>query len=263
MITAPLQTDRKAWKDSRVGRFTASTIGALMTDPRSKAAKEAGEWSETAKALISQKAVERLTGKPIQTPANYAMKRGTLLEHAAVHLLSDLWQTINECTWQPLWDNCGATPDGLLNDGTPIDIKCPEGEQQVYEFADQVPDGDWEALLKWNKTYAWQIATQALACGTDRACLVYFTDRIKMHPVSKEDADMCNAIMEAVGDKLFNLTGTVYEYRLNTDGGSYGVAYVVRSFKFTPEVFSKIQMVVEAADRECENLVKRYQGSLN
>src|SRR5574343_714292 len=251
-LTAPVQSDRAAWHGTRVGRFTASTIGALMTPPRSKGKT----WSDTALTLIATKAVERLTGQPVQTAANFSMKRGTLLEHAATYLLSQHWQPVDACTWMPIGDNSGATPDGLLRDGSPVGIKCPENPVTVLEFGDAVPDGDWLALLDWNRTYAWQIATQALAAGSDRASLVYFSDRLPWLQWQEDERDTCNAIMSAVGDKLFNLTTQVYDYHIQPT--CEGWAYVARSFGIPQEAFDQLEEVLKRAEVECLSLMERY-----
>jgi len=259
-MNSPVQENRKAWHDSRVGRFTASIMGTLMIEPRSKEARERGELSEGAKAIISAKAVERITGRPVHTNANFAMKRGTLLEHAAVYLLGQHWQEVSACTWQAMGTNSGATPDGLLVDGTPIDIKCPESEVQLFEYMDQVHD--WQSLLKWDKNYAWQIATQAMACGTDKAGLVYFTDKVHSHVLDDEQAATCNAIMAAVGDKLFNLTGQIYDYQLERIDGVCGFAYAPKIIAIPTEAFERISDVLRVCEVECLKMVERYSSSL-
>lgn len=255
-LLAPQQSDRSAWHDTRVGRFTASTIGALMTEPRSKADKEAGKWSETAKMLINQKAVERVTGRPVHTSANFSMRRGTLLEHAAVYLLSKHWQPIDGSTLLLYGDNAGATPDGLLRDGSTVDIKSPESEVQLFEFGDQVPEGDWEAMLAWDRTYAWQIATQALAAGTTRATLIYFSDRLAMRQWEEGERETCNAIMEAVGEKLLQETGQIYDYHIQASSDGYG--WVIRSFEIPAEAMERIETVIERASEERNRVALRY-----
>lgn len=260
-----LQTDRAAWKNTRVGKFTASTIGKLMAEPRAKAAQEAGEFSEGAKTLIAQKATERIKGHPIHTPSNYSMRRGTLLEHAATNLLSTYWKQIDQCTYMDYGTNAGATPDGLVAEPlTPtVDIKCKEDETDLLLFADSVPDNDFAALKSWNRDEAYQVAMQARAAGTTRGYLIYFTD--KMHTVSipKEEADECNNIMEWIGEKLFTLTGRPHEYRLNAIEGRYGFAFIARGFDIPAEEFDRIDRVLERAEVECMNMVERFRMHLS
>ena len=261
ITSAPVQGDRAAWHDTRVGRFTASTIGALMTEPRSKADKDAGKFGQTAMSLIMKKAVERINGRPVHTHADFSMKRGTLLEHAMIHLLNK-YGTIGEiaaCTWQPLGTNSGATPDGLLEDGSPVDLKCPQSEVDVYAFGDAVqPDGSWEQLLEWNKDYAWQVATQAMAVGSKYGTLIYATDKMPWVPITGEDVDTCNDIMEAVAEKLTSLTGQIYDYRLSTENGA-GFAYVARTVEVPEYAFERIASVLERAEAECTSMVERLR----
>ena len=154
-LNAPIQRDRQAWSAERIGAFTASTNGDLMTEPRSKAAKEAGELSETAKTLIAQKATEVVKGAPIKGPLSYDMKRGMALEHAMRYLLTQYWRQVDGTSLQ----HNGvlmATPDGLLRNGEPGEIK-NTNEVEMMRFGDEVPDGDWQALKAWSKTYAYQM----------------------------------------------------------------------------------------------------------
>jgi hypothetical protein len=154
--------------------------------------------------LIRNKATERVTGHSIHTAANFAMKRGTLLEFAATFLLSRYWQPVYGATWMPIGTNAGATPDFLDRESNPGDIKCPESEAKVYAYADAVPVGpdgfsEWSDLLEWNKDYAYQIATQALACDTEVAWLVYFSDKIKGQLLTEQEREDVTAILEGAG----------------------------------------------------------------
>ena len=46
------------WQKLRLGKFTSSEIYNLMTEPRAKKDKEAGEMSQTAKTYIKEKTTE-------------------------------------------------------------------------------------------------------------------------------------------------------------------------------------------------------------
>lgn len=255
-LTAPQQTDRQAWHNTRIGRFTASTMGKLMTEPRSKADKDAGNLSETALTLVKNKAVERVIGRPLHTPANFSMKRGTLLEHAACYLLSIYWEALDACTWMPIGDNSGATPDFLKRDNSPGDIKCKESEAEIFDFATEV--NDWDSLMAFNKDEAWQLAVQALAAGTTNATLIYFTDKVAAVHITDEEFQTCNAIMEVMGDKLFDLTGQVYDYRFNSNQGNPGFMFVAKNIEIPVEAFDRIHKVLDRAEVQCMEYVKQY-----
>ncbi len=262
---APQQTERRQWHDQRVGRFTASTMGKLMAEPRSKAAKEAGEFSEGAKTLIAKKATERVKGAPIHTHADFSMRRGTLLEHAAIHLLSQHWKPIDACTYMAYRDNSGATPDGLVREpGTPtMDIKCKEDESMLLQYAASVPNNDFEALKAWDRDEAYQIATQAAAAGSTRAYLIYFTDKLPAIRIDDEQAETCNRIMEMIGEKLFTLTGQPHEYRLCMNDGEYGFAFVARWFDIPAEVVAIINKALDRAEVECVRMVGVFRDELS
>ena len=53
------------WDKVRLGKFTASTMFKLMSEPKSKEAKEAGELSEGAKTHVIEKVAEDKTGESI------------------------------------------------------------------------------------------------------------------------------------------------------------------------------------------------------
>lgn len=250
------QSDRQAWKQTRTGRFTASNMGKLMTEPRNAADKAAGKFGETAMSLIKQAAVERVTGRPSHTAATWSMRRGVLLEHAACYLLSRYWQPTYACTWMPIGENSGATPDFLLRDGSPGDIKCKESEGLLFDLATEVTD--WNSLLKWNKDEAWQIATQAMAAGSTKATLLYFTDKLQSVKITREEYDMANATMQVIGDKLFELTGQMYEYTFDHGNGEPGFLFVAKTMDIPQEAFDRIRLVLERAEVECDKWVKLY-----
>ena len=208
MIAAPTQQDRAAWKDTRIGRFTASRFGALMTQPRSKAAREAGAFGAEGTGYIFAKAIERLTGVPMDDAGSTpVMRRGLLLEPAALHILSTAWKPCEACTWQAYGDNLGSTPDALVEAGhATMDLKCPGNPADVVRFADEVVDGDFDTLLAWDSTYAWQVMVQALTCGCDTAHLVYFTDRLAIHRLTDEQLQEAQTLIDLRAEQYEKLS---------------------------------------------------------
>lgn len=246
----------------RWGRFTASTMSDLMTEPRSKADREAGKFGATAMSLIRQKAVERVEKRAMHVHADFSMKRGTLLEHPMIELLSEYWEPLDGCSWHAFGTNMGATPDALRRIGAPVDTKCPQSEVALYEFGEQVKDGDFESLMSWNKKYAWQIATQALVTGATQASLVYCTDKLQWIPLTPDRIQLANELMEAIGYKLFDITGQIYEYRWDTSNG-LGFAFVARTFEIPDTAFRQIEEATQRAEIECVNAVYRHSKLKN
>ena len=251
-LNAPIQRDRQAWSAERIGAFTASTNGDLMTEPRSKAAKEAGELSETAKTLIAQKATEVVKGAPIKGPLSYDMKRGMALEHAMRYLLTQYWRQVDGTSLQHngVWM---ATPDGLLRNGEPGEIK-NTNEVEMMRFGDEVPDGDWQALKAWSKTYAYQIATQAAACGSTHANLIYCTDKIKAIPLSEKDHaiifgaglhDEHGGLIAQSCQEIFDESGHIFEYHWHDQNDEPGFAFIARRFEIPQAELDALEVAIK------------------
>ena len=268
-MNAPLQSDRKAWAAVRVGAFTGSTNGDLMTEPRSKAAKEAGELSETAKTLIKTKATEIVKGEVVKGPLSYEMKRGMALEPAMRYLLSKYWEPVDRTSTQVngIWH---ATPDGLLRNGEPVDIKCTN-EVDVLRFAEEVPDGDFAALKSWNKTYAYQLVSQAEACGSTHANLVYCTDKIKAITLSEEDIVVINGeglhdehggLIAQGCEEIFDETGITFEYLWHDIHNTPGFTFIARRFEIPIEEIKALERAIKTAQVERDRLVVKYRSHL-
>jgi len=98
-----------------------------------------------------------------------------------------------------------------------------------------------------------------LAAGTKEASLLYFTDRVHSIGIDDQDAQLSHDIMQAIGDKMLQLTGQIYDYRLHADQGRYGYTYAVRRFTIPDEAFEKITKVLATAEVECQRLTERYR----
>ena len=67
--------------------FRCSKLGALMTEPQSKTAKEAGELSETTKAYLREVYVQLLTGRKKEIESKY-LDKGNAREEDALTMLN-------------------------------------------------------------------------------------------------------------------------------------------------------------------------------
>lgn len=253
------QQDRAAWKDTRVGRFTASTFGALMTQPRSKADRDAGKFGATAMNLIRAKAIERLTGVWMNDVDTPLMRRGLLLEPAALHILNRYWKTVEGTTWQPWGENLGSTPDALVDKGRgTMDLKCPGNAADVVAFADDVIDGDFDSLLDWNTNYAWQVAVQALTCGVKECWLVYFTDRLAINPLSDEDREEVQTLIDLRAEQHSQESFYPWQYTYASDG----YLFSAKCFTLTDELEERILGTLERAEIECVKMMERLRPML-
>jgi len=118
VVEFPQGTDE--WLAARCGIPTASCFADVMA--KIKSGESADRRNYRAKLVV-----ERLTGKPVQTFLNDAMKLGTerepLARLAYEARTGNLVQEIGLCLHDEL--ECGASPDGLIDADGGLEIKCP------------------------------------------------------------------------------------------------------------------------------------------
>lgn len=215
-------------------------------------------FGDTARSLIAAKAGEKRSGRPDYHPDTRSTDRGTLLEHAARIILSHHWTPIEGATWMPYGKDGGATPDGLLYKGTETDdLKCPESFGDVIEF-DQLPDGDFDALLSWNRDYAWQIMYQAKCAGVRFANLTYFTDRLDTIQLPAGMRQQVQDVMDYVAYRLGEVTNRPWSYTYETDG----FYYATKRYELTEERSKLIDTVLNAAAKERDALVEKMNAKV-
>jgi hypothetical protein len=152
-----------AWDKLRLGRFTGSGISALMTNPKTKAAMEAGELSETAKKYIYEKAMETVTGQSSNEASSRAIDWGNEWEEHALRQLQVALDSPEESTelkpsFRLFNDYFGCSPDAFMihKEFGPVgcEIKCPWNSVNHYLHS-QVESA--EELKRVNSDYYWQI----------------------------------------------------------------------------------------------------------
>ena len=154
------------WLQARKGRFTSSQIYKLMTEPRTKAAKEAGELSEGAKTYVMEKALELAYGCDFSFDGNDATQWGNDWEAEALATYEkQFFTTVERTGFIPDADFGGGSPDGIENGDTIIEIKTPYNEKNFFEV---VYTG------KYPKQYYWQVQDLMRITNCDSARLVYF-----------------------------------------------------------------------------------------
>lgn len=134
LLEASEQRD-EVWRDARCGKFTASEIWKLMGDPRSKADKEAGNWSDTALTYIHTKVAEDLTGQMRQNSNAYPLVWGEEQEPLAKQVLENKkGLKVTKCSFIPFTDHSGGSPDGLIGENAILEIKCPYNSANQIEY---------------------------------------------------------------------------------------------------------------------------------
>lgn len=153
-----------AWNDFRRGKVTASRFGDVMTEPRSKAAQEAGVMSQTAENYLFELVASTVTGQDKVGGKSAAMDRGVDMEADAIDAYSrQRFVEVGEGRILQLNDSiiC-ATPDGFVDDDDEgpgiIECKCPESKthlatflrrQLPEEYVEQVQGQLWVSGRRW------------------------------------------------------------------------------------------------------------------
>lgn len=138
--TTELRQRTIEWRQLRLGDVTASRFRDVLTPPRTKAARENGEWSVTACRYMVEKLTELITCQPSDTVQTEAMRWGTEWESAAfeeaVPLIEKLFGAtliapVGEFAYihHPTEDRIGCSPDGIIGDDGLLELKCPENPQ--------------------------------------------------------------------------------------------------------------------------------------
>lgn len=174
--------DEQNWLNQRKARFTASQIYKLFTEPSTKADKEAGLLSKTAKDYIIEVAIEQLTGYRKEI-SGVALDHGNQFEQEAFNAFKELTGLDFDFTgnvFYPLGENSGASPDGVEYDGLDVvsvaDVKCPWSPISFYNQKMMMnSDSKYQGVPV---EYFYQVQLQMLSTGANKAYLVrYLADR--------------------------------------------------------------------------------------
>ena len=153
------------WFAQRMGKFTASRFGDLMTNAR----KKDEVLGATAVSYIYEKAAELLTEERKEI-FGAALDWGNEYEPICKAYYSELkGVTIEEMPFVLINEYSGASPDGMV-DGELIEIKCPYNTSNHLKTA-------FEGYI--DPKYMWQMQGQMLATGALACRFVSFDPRIK------------------------------------------------------------------------------------
>lgn len=123
------------WKDIRAGKFTASEIYKLLTEPRAKADREAGIWSQGAMTYIVTKVAEELTGQVHTSSSAAPLVWGEEMEPQAKDFFTKVTgHEIAHCGFKLFNEHSGGSSDGMVDDGSLIEIKAPYNSANQVEY---------------------------------------------------------------------------------------------------------------------------------
>ena len=125
------------WHQARLGVITASEADALVT-PTGKVSEGKG-----VKTYLYRKLAEKATGYCPEMLDSFAMDQGKLLESVAIPWFTfETGKKVERVGFVTTDDGrCGASPDGLLEDGSGLEIKAPQAPNHIrYLLEGKVPD---------------------------------------------------------------------------------------------------------------------------
>lgn len=213
------------WHKERLGKFTSSRIGDLMTkgrvataalekklsklDPDSdehkelkqeiEAKKYAALFGESAKTYIREKLAELLTGLPKETPETFAMAWGTKYEPEAIQFYAENFaeEEVKHLgtVFVKFSELCGGSPDGYVGEDGIIEVKCPNSHNHL------------ETLMEDHIKMAYIYQCQANMLFTGRKWCDFISydprfqdDSLKMKVIRvNKDESICNAILDRIG----------------------------------------------------------------
>lgn len=126
MILLDCEQGGLIWKNARLGLASASRFKDVNTEPKSKADKENGVLSATAKSYMLELIAEIVTGKQVElfgkpldwgkdnekkAQIEYAFEQGVVVDEVGICITDDLL--------------IGASPDGFIGTDGGLEIKCP------------------------------------------------------------------------------------------------------------------------------------------
>jgi putative phage-type endonuclease len=191
-----------AWFNQRTGKLTASRMAAAMSFLKT------GKESSERRKLKIEILAERLTGDIVPKFTNDAMQWGIDKEpeaKSAFEAKTGMIVTDLGFVDHPTIEYCGASPDGLVSDGSLIEIKCPTtGRHLEYLLAGVVPE-----------EYRPQMTLQS-ACMGKPVWFVSYDPRLpekqslfirKFEPTEKEIKEVEEAAVQFLSevDEMFDL----------------------------------------------------------
>ena len=185
------------WLKSRSGKITGSKFGLLMKQPRTKAEKEAGELSQSAKTYLKD-VVSELLGALNRDLDIYAFRWGHKYEPIAVEEFEN--RNDVEVTFKGDDQKCfdlnsytGATPDGIVASKYGIEVKCPENA--THHLTHLLIDSQ-EELKKQKPDYYWQCVGGMLVTGLTKWKFISFYPfyegdlKMKVIEIDRNDEDI-------------------------------------------------------------------------
>lgn len=144
----------------------SSSVGYLMTEPLTKADKEAGLLSKTAKSHLIEIYIREKYGrrKDVQTKQ---MRKGVEVEDDAIELLAQsLGRPLGKNTERFTNDFITGHPDVLDLTESGLKVWDVKSSYDLFTFLGNIPD-------KLNSQYYWQLQSYMWLTGATESCIAY------------------------------------------------------------------------------------------
>ena len=160
MIIHTMPQGSPEWHKARLGKFTASKFGDLMS----------GKTTAGYEKAILKVVYERLTGEPPDDFKSAYMERGNELKAEGLEVYSDLaFHTIERVGFIERDEWTGCSPDALIGEEGMVQVKCPAFNTMInYLLKQQIP-----------AIYYWQMQGELLIAGRK------WSDFMAYHPKLK------------------------------------------------------------------------------
>jgi hypothetical protein len=201
----------EGWDELRLGRFTASEIYRLMSEPRNKVDKDAGKLSDGAMTYVQIKVSEVLTGQGKIDKYAPAKEYGKDMEEKAIEYFMSLHPELSyvPAEFFPWGDHAGCSPDGWIGDEEGIEVKCPaETENHVSHL---LLTDQWD-LKRECPNYYWQVMSSLLFTEKKQWHFISYDPRVLVEKLklqhliikpNKEDFELLTAkLAKAIKEKL-------------------------------------------------------------
>lgn len=155
------QQRTEQWHGDRLGKFSASQFYRLMTEPKLKADKEAGNLSQGALTYVMECVAETYTGKKAKADfSSPQTEYGVMMEPIAKGIYNAVFDvTIEDTEYIPRDGYSGGSPDGLVGDNGAVEIKCPWTiTEHLNHFLNDIRD---------KPEYFWQLVGYLLITGRE------------------------------------------------------------------------------------------------
>lgn len=178
-ITARTNENQRTddWHSHRLGRFSASEFYRLVTEPRSKADKEAGNLSQGATTYALEKVSEYFTERPAKEEFDSKYTEwGVENEPLARSIYEQVFDKKVEVTGYIPYGElpCGGSPDGLVGDDGIVEFKCPF---TITSHMTHLLLNSWVELKDDKPEYYWQCLGYMLITGRN------WCDFMSYHPL--------------------------------------------------------------------------------